>query len=647
MDWEDKWKKLEYEQKERLQQFNMNMRAVDYNGDGLPDNGTPDKVQIGTDVNGNAIYGTATAAGAGSVGAGASGKLSQNDKDKTTVNGGHLLGASATFPIKREKKEILEEYKNSLSGVISNGIYSDTGVAAVLRSLPGVTHTDVTRAINRMQNFNLGTASRSSKDEIDSYQKVIDGLRKEGIDIPAYHGAVGARNAILAYTAKYFDSKLKDPAYKFTDDDAQVARNYIAAKEAMSELDHLNSLQTQQRDKLLAQDKYKVLRRADGTMIDPDEKVSADLIRKEIGNDSRIQFALGNKSNGSYHNYDLSGNELAEAFKNGKFKVLGKGNFEFNGQVVRLADYAYADVDTNAKANPAAANTKKILTRLHEIESGAQRDKYKALIDEVDDQVSEAVLPKHMDNGEMGWTISYKTSNKWSDERGQLLAEEILQPGNRGKVYYADGRINTKTGLINDLSKLSGEELEKVIGENVNYLTKGPGGKPAIQLTISSSLPEKHPFKSSAGETLIFEIDSTKSGKALKQLTQSSDLYIYGKLLRGEELHEDPVMKASGFSYSAIPTRDGRNVTINMDKRTYVLDKDGKGTWEPKTQSFTVSLDQMNPDEIGTMLSQAFIQHVDYNAQQQKLEAEKAKRAGTVDANGQPVKKLKWSDLIK
>lgn len=188
---------------------------------------------------------------------------------------------------------------------------------------------------------------------------------------------------------------------------------------------------------------------------------------------------------------------------------------------------------------------------------------FKSTIDKANERVVPNLLFYQKQGGAIGSTFNYAFDYKQDSENAaEKIFQEVLQPANIIGFFEekTDGKLdplNTNDqSLLRNLFTSKRKNIENYV-QGFTFETIGVEGKPTISFSITSvaKSDEVGDTKLSAyeGRKFRLQLSPNAEGPIMQGLPSPSSQFVFSKLLRGESLEADPIMKAAGFEYTIDP----------------------------------------------------------------------------------------------
>jgi hypothetical protein len=632
----DKWK-WEQENENRKFEIEQRNKYPDNNGDGLNDNkqfkngifqGAAQGGQItevGVDSTGQPIYQDASGR-----------KMTKADKDWIELQQAKYRGNATNMVTKENMYDVVQGYKASLAANVENSLYSSDGVSRILTKLTNlstndekkVSHTDVMNGLKALEQLKRGTASAAKPEDSKSLWKLTRAL-EEQLEMPmkpmSESGPKYFENLMIAYATKHFSTKNEDATFSYNPEDQQIFRSLLGGEAAQRELIHIEENEKRAKNELIKNNpEYKKI------VNDKGEFITTKDIEKEFEG-LKIQTGLNST--------DLQ--EVDPAFAARMFNQ--NQDMRVHSQV-RLKNGNWTPLIGHGLNGSFIDKFRSLQGKYEHVPN---RDELAAAAKK---QVAEKFAPAHIKDGKLGHILEFAIDGKSStNERGIALINEIVQPGNRGEIYFGEEPIGKGSNeLIQTLTKM-GTGLENLLEGGAQVYTTGPNGRPMIAFTIKNGLSSDHTLKKYEGKPIMMEVAANATGPELKALTQSSDFFVFGKLLRDENVKSSPVMNAGGYNYEATFDKGRNEVRVAINRKEFIPGKDGAdGKYEPKNDIISFSLNNMTVDQVMETINNGFFNHMSSNAANQerhKRQVEAIQKAS--EQSGTGPKMLSWDDVVK
>lgn len=190
-------------------------------------------------------------------------------------------------------------------------------------------------------------------------------------------------------------------------------------------------------------------------------------------------------------------------------------------------------------------------------------EELKSIIDNANQRVVPNLLFYQKQGGAIGSTFNYAFDYKQDSENAaEKIFQEVLQPANIIGFFEEtiDGKLdplNTNDqSLLRNLFTSKRKNIENYV-QGFTFETIGVEGKPTISFSITSvaKSDEVGDTKLSAyeGRKFRLQLSPNAEGPIMQGLPSPSSQFVFSKLLRGESLEADPIMKAAGFEYTIDP----------------------------------------------------------------------------------------------
>ena len=188
---------------------------------------------------------------------------------------------------------------------------------------------------------------------------------------------------------------------------------------------------------------------------------------------------------------------------------------------------------------------------------------FKSTIDKANERVVPNLLFYQKQGGAIGSTFNYAFDYKQDSENAaEKIFQEVLQPANIIGFFEetTDGKLdplNTNDqSLLRNLFTSKRKNIENYV-QGFTFETIGVEGKPTVSFSITSvaKSDEVGDTKLSAyeGRKFRLQLSPNAEGPIMQGLPSPSSQFVFSKLLRGESLEADPIMKAAGFEYTIDP----------------------------------------------------------------------------------------------
>jgi hypothetical protein len=188
---------------------------------------------------------------------------------------------------------------------------------------------------------------------------------------------------------------------------------------------------------------------------------------------------------------------------------------------------------------------------------------FKEVITKANDNIVPNLLFYQKQGGAIGSTFNYAFDYKQDSENAaEKIFQEVLQPANIIGFFEetTDGKLdplNTNDqSLLRNLFTSKRKNIENYV-QGFTFETIGVEGKPTVSFSITSvaKSDEVGDTKLSAyeGRKFRLQLSPNAEGPIMQGLPSPSSQFVFSKLLRGESLEADPIMKAAGFEYTIDP----------------------------------------------------------------------------------------------
>jgi hypothetical protein len=460
---------------------------------------------------------------------------------------------------------------------------------------------------------------KAATDKLKTALSTNEAVKASGIKLETTEGL---RDAINVYTLDYYSKRkqLTDDGHyiPMTKEERSVLRNYTIAKSKLDTYqgNEENRKQLIEKNILSNPEKYGTI-----TTIRHGKKdlIGVDDIAKELKN---IELNIPGELNSSP--VKMSKEELARKYMAGELIQTEGGDLFFDGK-------KYSIASINGKSTGWGADTRAYNKMIHDLEaSHGMSEDFSKLIKEAQHTIIPNLLYYQQRSGKMGAQFDYvfDTKHNMSEDKSARIFNAAIGNADNGVLYEADGVTQLAPTTAEKLRGLLSDEqgMEKYVGK-FTYKTQGVDGQPTLQFTIKDQPSETKGFDIDDIKTRTFniKIQPTAASPDLNDLPNSTGMYIYGKLLRGEPIKSDPILAASGFDYELTPDADpsgntqGVHLDLKYNLRVNSVDAQGhpKTELKPMTEHRFFNMlqgeNRKNPDEIMSYLDSLYLEIMDAN----------------------------------
>jgi hypothetical protein len=565
----------------------------------------------------------------GHAGAADGSKMTAGEKKEMTLNQGEYLGLDAMNP---DKVDVYKEYSDFTTGMENqmNSLLLDYRYAGkALKYLPGLSESEAVRSTGVLQKW-IANPGGLNSDEKQLMSKLAQKLNvATGGTGEGNSGPQQTKQMFLAYMNKRYAEKRKDEDVPPTEDDGLIAGYYADALKLQEQHNSYIKALKDREQVLLQSPEFAGLKNSKGELVSSDDfasKLGTALVETE---DGKIDFLDSKKLADLYAHGKIkqSGNPMTggtaaiEGYKNFVYTPKsGDGNIsEAFGELARSIQNPLAAIGgIGSEIRKRLSSTLTDITGVGEYGNGdallhhdlntinqtvgvKTAEEFGKKLESYKRKAMMSIAPENLKNGIQGHRFRYYLDDNTFGETGEKIINEALNPAN-----IQDVMLDHKPADTSDREKiltLMGENagsLKESIGGAVDVVMRG--NKAIVEIKIPSTLKDDSPIVKAGlkkGSTIGIELSQNASGDGLKDLVQSTNLYVWGDLLKGKVMKSDAILENSGFRYTLTPNND--YVHANIQKKVYNQETN-KWDWEDVNIGNEIipltGENRKNPDEI-------------------------------------------------